>query len=247
LRSYQICKIPVRVRSKVPLLVKWQTYTADDPILARTFIEHPGCNVGIRLDGLLVADCDSPERVAWWEKEAPYTPFQSRGDPTHLSFWYRAVDGVFPMRLPALDIKTGPGHFMAVPPSIHPKGWPYRWMGPEVAGASFGDIPLAPVDFLADLRQERTIVLGNTDASVILEHEGRDNLLAAVGGTLRRRGFGYDLIFAFLMGGNQAVCEPPLSVTDVSRIAHSVCRYQPKNFEFDTVSVIERTVRDFSL
>lgn len=238
----EICRIPLAPRSKVPLVVRWQTLPAHD----ENFQFSAGDNIGIRLDELVVVDCDSASAVVWWREQGFPTDFVSRGQEERRSFWYRLppLAALRPGKLrPDVDLKLGPGHFMVVPPSIHPTGRAYEWLGLPVDEEHWWEVPEAPVDLLTSIRPIAP-VLGNGAGAVICDGEGRDVTLTSVGGTLRRRGFGYDIIHPFLAAGNQAVCEPPLPAADVERIARSVCRYQPKNFQFDASTVIERTVRE---
>jgi hypothetical protein len=55
----------------------------------------------------------------------------------------------------------------------------------------------------------------------------RDDTLASLAGTMRRRGMSEDAILAALREENAAKCDPPLPEEDLRRIAHSVAGYRP--------------------
>lgn len=72
--------------------------------------------------------------------------------------------------------------------------------------------------------------------------EGRRNdALASLAGSMRRRGMGYAAIHAALNQVNDEQCHPPLDEGDVRRIAQSVCRYEPSD---PLVKLFERGERD---
>lgn len=229
MEPYRICQIPLVAGGKVPLVVRWSSLSIDDPIWKETFSAHPECNVGYRLDNLLVVDCDSPAAVAWWLEQGFPTDFVSRGREERRTYWYRLPEGSDPPRPGKLradvDLKWGPGHQCAVPPSVHPCGRRYEWLGgPAVDEANWWEIPEAPIDDLAALRREAPLALCGGGWSVV-EAGGRDNFLMALAGSLRRQGICEDGIREGLAALNQLYCLPPKPAEAVARIAHSAARY----------------------
>lgn len=223
-----ICRIPLVAGGKVPLVVRWSSLSVDDLIWEETFRNHPECNVGYRLDNLLVVDCDSPEAVAWWLEQGFCTDFISRGREERRTYWYRIPEGSDPPRpgklRPDVDLKWGPGHQCAVPPSVHPCGRRYEWFGPPVDDTTWWEIPEAPVDEIATLAQDVPRALSGGGWSVV-EAGGRDNFLMALAGSLRRQGLCEDGIRQGVAALNQLYCLPPKSAEAVERIAHSAARY----------------------
>ncbi|MSR84696.1 MAG: hypothetical protein EXS58_17565 [Candidatus Latescibacteria bacterium] len=61
----------------------------------------------------------------------------------------------------------------------------------------------------------------------LIPEGGRNNTLASLAGTMRRRGMGEVAILAALREENAAKCSPPLSDGEVQVIAQSVARYAP--------------------
>jgi KaiC/GvpD/RAD55 family RecA-like ATPase len=70
---------------------------------------------------------------------------------------------------------------------------------------------------------------------------GRNNALASLAGSMRRRGMSQSAITAALMEVNDEQCRPPLDDGDVRRIAQSVCRYEADD---PVVRLFEKGQRD---
>jgi len=64
------------------------------------------------------------------------------------------------------------------------------------------------------------------DAGSPIPEGQRDNALASLAGSMRRRGMGFAAISAALHQVNEEQCIPPMDDGDVRRIAQSVCRYE---------------------
>jgi hypothetical protein len=236
-----ICRIPLVAGGKVPLVMRWSSLSVDDPIWAETFANHPECNMGYRLDDLVVIDCDSPERVTWWlEQDAP-TEFMSRGREDRRSFWYRQPEDDEPLetvRFVDWEIRAGPGAQCAVPPSVHPSGRRYEWLGPPVDESSWWEIPPAPSDFLRGVKHVRASGGAVEGWSVVLEGEGRDNRMTSLAGFLHRYWRVADATLReILAAANQIVCVPPLPASALDRIARSVSRY--KDAPVYTIEVVD--------
>lgn len=59
--------------------------------------------------------------------------------------------------------------------------------------------------------------------------EGERNVwLASAAGTMRRRGFSGDAIYAAIAIENRRRCDPPMDDREVRRIANSIERYSPE-------------------
>ena len=70
---------------------------------------------------------------------------------------------------------------------------------------------------------------------------GRNNALASLAGSMRRRGMSESAITAALREVNNEQCNPPLDDGDVRRIAQSVCRYEAND---PVVRLFEKGQRD---
>jgi len=79
-----------------------------------------------------------------------------------------------------------------------------------------------------------------TDGATIT-YPGRNNALASLGGSMRRRGMSQPEIEAALIAVNATRVEPPLDEEDVRRIAKSVSRYEAGD---DVLKLVERGQAD---
>jgi hypothetical protein len=240
-----LVRIPLAPRGKNPLVFGWQNEPADSPVWGAAARNVPDCNWGLRLDDLVVADCDSPEAVEFWVRECPIaTPVQLVGNWDRKAFWYRRPANTllrtFRIR-PDIEIRTGPGAQQAIPPSIHPhepgkrcrgpEGHRYEWEG--IDGHLLEQIllpmcPEAPEEWI--LAQKPSVASwgdGNDGWDVIPEG-GRNVALTAIGGLLRRHGASETAIERGLDAYNDLFCRPRLTEEELGKISWSVARYRPE-------------------
>lgn len=227
-----LLRIPLTYRTKKPVLADWQNVS---PAQLENWCKRAAesgleFNWGVRLDGLVVVDCDTPEAVTRWEAEAPVVSvYQSRGRPDRRSYWYQLPPGAHlkagKMWGGEVDIKTGPGHQMVISPSVHPEGHKYAWCGKggDPQDWTVDRLPLAPVDKLQAERWSGAVD-GPEEGDI---GEGcRDDTLAAVGGALRRHArLDEDALLRVLTAVDAVGCNPPLGHAAVSRIARSIAEY----------------------
>ena len=227
-----LLRIPLAYRTKRPLPAGWQKLSEQKlaELLASAPRPH---NVGCRLDDLVVVDCDTPEAVAWWSEKSPVpTDYQStaRDPDERRAFWYMLPDR--PIRAGkifggTIDIKTGSGHQVVLPRSIHPEGMRYEWVGD---GGSLESAvlppPRAPADFIDEHRSGSRGVgePGVEDGRIPEGH--RDDQLTSWLGFAREKGWPEPQLLdlaRFLNG----FCVPSMDESDLARIAHSVAQYPP--------------------
>lgn len=203
--------LPLLPRSKRCVVSGWSRYDHDDPIWSDHPVGQDDDNIGIRLDGLAVADCDTPEFVALLRERAP-SQVISQGRPGRASFWYMADLNLRSFSVPGFQFKTGRGHLMVVPDSIHPEtGAPYRWIGERPLGpdARFY-LDTAPAALLAEIHESRP---GGAESDVpgwvvLGAGEGRNDLLTAAAGLLRRFGASPEGVRRGLLAWSQVLCCP---------------------------------------
>lgn len=120
-----------------------------------------------------------------------------------------------------IDIRAQGGYIVVTPSMVNSRG--YAW---EVGyGPHEHEILAWPAEIAARItRPDRATVLGDSEP---IGAGGRNATLASIAGTMRRRGLGYDEIFAALQVTNRKRCQPPLPESEIASIAHSVCRYAP--------------------
>jgi hypothetical protein len=121
------------------------------------------------------------------------------------------------------------GSQTVLPPSRHPSGCRYTWRighSPDKLKAA-----VAPAWLIAQLSASAK---GGRASNGVDRHVGdriaeggRNDTLASLAGTMRRRGMSAEAIEAALAVVNQQQCDPQLSDAEVSTIAKSVSRYCP--------------------
>lgn len=135
-----------------------------------------------------------------------------------------------------IDVR-GDNGYIVVPPSRHKSGGEYIWE----PGLTPCDVPLAPIPYwlLAAMEERgsgsrkgpsasrsyapRTSPADGSAGKVA--EGGRNAHLMSIGGTLRRRDCGEEVVLAALVAENKTACEPPLDDAEVQLIVRSVCRY----------------------
>lgn len=173
--------------------------------------------------GLFVLDVDNEEALKALEAEyGPLPPTVEVVTPRPGRHVYLRGDvsnsrGALP---DGIDVR-GTGGYVLLPPSPHPNGV-YEWRtAPD-------EEPIAPAPqwLLGLLNAARMNGAAPAIEGEIPAHQ-RNQTLASMAGTMRRRGFHEAAIAAALLATNKDRCKPPLSDTEVRKIARSVARYKP--------------------
>ena len=126
-----------------------------------------------------------------------------------------------------LDIRASGGYVIA-PLSIHKSGRLYSWE----SSSHPDDVSLAPApDWLLDLVCPKPETLRKPAAPVVgqIAFGQRNETLASLAGSMRRRGFSEQAMLAALRTENELRCQPPLEDSEIQRIAKSIARYEPTN------------------
>lgn len=224
--------LPLIPRGKVPILHDWGNRAT---LLRETVTdwwgEWPEANIGGATGrGLAVLDVDPAhggfvalEGLEEAHGSLPLTPTVKTGSGG-LHYWFRLPDG---LRLgnsagklgPGLDIR-GDGGQVVLPPSIHPNGSPYSWLGE----ARIGEVPFAPMPswMLAELTDGVTRSKGTLAPQVWaqlltkkVEHPDRTPTLTRIIGHLLGHGLAPDEVLALALAWNARWCSPPLEEDQV--------------------------------
>lgn len=126
---------------------------------------------------------------------------------------------------PGIDVR-GNGGYVVAPPSHHISGESYRWS----AVLHPKKVDLAPVpEWLLKRMLPRGAGASETKTMPTKIKEGeRNNWMTSVAGSMRRKGFCGDAIYAAIAIENRRRCVPPMDDREVRRIANSVERYAPE-------------------
>jgi hypothetical protein len=210
--------------------------TCDIGQIRQWWIRWPDANIAIATgsrSGFDVIDVDPRhggneglEELKKLHGEVPHTiEALTGGGGQHLLL--RHVDGVRNQAgiWPGIDIR-GEGGYIVVAPSKHKSGKKYEWESSSRPGdAEIADWPKQWFVEVARKKSEMKLPASSTGASI---PEGeRNNTLSSFAGSMRRRGMSEKSINAALLAENQMRCHPPLSASEVRRIAGSVSRYSP--------------------
>ena len=180
--------------------------------------------IGLRADGLVIVDCDTPAAAAEWREQqgsTSQTPL-SVETPRGQHFYYVTAPGA--PTGPAVgvfdkvDIRAGKGSYVVCPPSPG-----YTEHDGAIMRFDPSWVPSPTHEAAAPGQDTPDPAAGWTTIP-----EGRRNItLAAIAGTLRKQGMATKEIGRWLLGINKGLCVPPLPADEVGIIAKSVGRYEP--------------------
>lgn len=255
-----------QAKGKHPRITKWgDEATTDEKKITEWWSKTPLSNIGIPMgekSGLVALDVDTrhngDKSLAELEKEygqLPKTITATTGSGgKHYVFKYTeelALKNVVGFR-DGLDIRTQGGLIVACP-SMHQSGNRYAWdEGRSPFECAAADMPTWLVD---EIRKVGTKITAKKPSAKMdaalpkIKEGGRNNHLASLAGSLRRKGISEEGIIAALRAENAARLAPPLDDETVVTIAKSISRYDPENeaasFKLTDVGNAERFVAMF--
>lgn len=136
-----LCVFPVRAKSKLPCIDKWQERaTTDEAEIGHWWQRWPNANIGVQLgpkSRIIDVECDTKEAeqilLKAFGNDVPVVPCYEGKRGKHRLF--RFLDGQLPpaavVKCAGIEFRTGDGGkgaYSLFPPSIHPDGMPYRWL-----------------------------------------------------------------------------------------------------------------------
>lgn len=190
--------------------------------------QWPKANIGVAtgpISGLLVVDVDKRHdgigSLEEWERNfGPLTTLRTEtgGDGQHLFFKHpsntivrnkvNVVQGI--------DIRSAGGYAVA-PPSMHASGKGYAWKSNQ-------QIAETPSWLISQLLNP-TKTTNNHTLSEKIGEGSRNDFLASLAGSLRKRGLSKATIKKELLLINDRLCNPPLDEGEVTRISESIASY----------------------
>ena len=229
---------PVKPRDKTPLL-KWADEACkDEAKIQAWWTKNPNANVGIatgKRSNIVVLDVDAGhggnESLAALVREHGSLPktvtAHTGGGGRHIIFVHPGIDihNSASKLGQGLDIR-GDGGYIVAPPSIHPNGKAYTW-AERPSLAPLADMPAWMIEKLTAVTPLE-YPKGEQETPGAIASGSRNQVLTSLAGTMRRRGMSESAIYTALLTENQVKCVPPLDDKEVSLIAKSVMRYEPK-------------------
>ena len=226
-RRAGVSVIPVPPGQKEPV-IRWKEFqerlATEDEI--RSWFSNPDTGVGIitgPISGIFVVDFDGDDGQSTLHNLGISSPIVSlTGKGRHLFFKYPSDDrGNTVRRLPGMDTR-GKGGYVLAPPSKHPSGRQYRW---ENEGLKLVPALLPELPVIKELDQVKVEPAPAIEGDII--EGGRNNAMASLAGSMRRRGMSEEGIFQALKTENTTRCKPPLDEEEIRTIARSYARYKP--------------------
>jgi putative DNA primase/helicase len=222
------CPIPIQRGTKHPALDKLDPYLSR-PATAEELRSWSWPGVGLvtgPVSGVLVLDVDGLEGESELKKYGhPATP-TARTPSGGMHLYFKHPEHHVRTRIkvaPGLDVKASGGYVVA-PPSAGPNGQPYEWI------LSPDETELAdPPEWLMWLVERERAKGPAVPVGERIPPGKRNDILASLAGTMRRRGMGEGEIVAALQVTNDQRCQPPLEAEEVEKIAASVARYAPSD------------------
>lgn len=124
---------PLRQKSKVPAIPKWEQFQAERPseaLVRLWWTNNPNFNIAIvtgTISGVFVVDCDTRQMVEAHEALPDYIPTLKSITAHGAHFFYQLPGFRVANRVGyGLDIR-GDGGYVVAAPSIHPSGVKYQW------------------------------------------------------------------------------------------------------------------------
>jgi len=223
---------------KVPA-VKWKRYQSERPDegqLRRWFDPEFGgrhTRIGILLGSvsgrLAVRDFDIGEKYDEWAEKYPE---YARVLPTVKTRRGAHVYHIVPTDSSVTKtLKFADGElryeksFVVVPPSLHSDNVHYEWMI-SLSTTALREIDPVEIGMIGELARSKKG--GKRKAAERIPEGQRNDTLASMAGSMRRRGATEEAILAELLEVNRNRCDPPLPVDEVGAIARSISQYPPQ-------------------
>jgi putative DNA primase/helicase len=220
--------LPIRALGKTPLTDRGFKDATTDPTAIRVWWEKwPSANIAVATgsNSVIAVDIDgdagekSLSALIAQYGPLPETLESRTGRGRHL--FYVASGSTIRNDTgrklgPGIDVR-GAGGYVIMPPSVHESGRQYQWIR-----------TVSPVPLPGWLLKKLSVTLNaknNDDGHARIAAGQRNNTLASLAGTMRKRGMSQAAILAALQEHNRECCDPPLPEREVRAIAESVGRY----------------------
>jgi len=216
---------PLIPNTKEPLTEHgFKDASKDIAVVKRWWTENPTANIGIAtgvISDLVIVDVDVKNGAKGFESLsslAGMTPTLAAQTPSGGQHLYYATPGPLRCRiglLDGIDIKADGGYVVAPGSTIDGKA--YEWIDAE---AHLVMLPDTITKLMSAKKPAKSLNAGEP-----ITEGKRNDTLASIAGSMRRRNKGPDEIVTELKVVNAKRCQPPLPEPEVETIARSICNY----------------------
>jgi len=147
-RGRGLVVMPAKASTKECRIPDWNRRHPDELV----GMIKPGDNLALRLDGHTVLDLERPELWSVFFNAPPEDVAKTTwADRTGKGFHVFMCGEVEPIKADGIaELRSGPGQYVVVPPSVHPNGQRYEWIT-DVDRVAIAEVPK---DALAHLRRK---------------------------------------------------------------------------------------------
>jgi hypothetical protein len=229
---------PCQMRGKKPLTQHGlKEATTDRERIREWWTRWPDANIGHPTEALVVLDVDGSDgesSLATLEKQhgPPGKTLTARtGKGRHLYFLPNglSIHNSAGKLGRGLDVRAQ-GGYVILPPSVHENDTRYEW----TVKTNPAPLPEWIVEVFTEPERSQT---GHGGATRIIPKGKRNESLASLAGSMRRRGMTPEAIAEGLVKENALRCYPPLPEDEVRKIAQSYGRYSPGRSQANGASV----------
>jgi len=233
----------------------WKSATRDEATIRDWWRSFPNAGIGVapgKDSRIVVLDVD--KKSGGFKSLRELTDQYGKFPPTHLvqtggggaHFWFNVPNGMEMPRAckPWSGIEfLSTGNIAVAPPTLHRSGQKYTTLRGDPT--QLADIPQWLLDALSRKAREDVYLDATTDLSEIIPSGARNSELAKIGGWLRGRGAGPELIEEVLLAVNTRLCDPPLAEDEIVAIAQSMAGYDANFAPLSDLGNARRLVRVF--
>lgn len=218
-----------------------QNASSDPQAIREWWAVYPDANIGIATgdaSGIVVVDIDPDDGG----ERTLHNLEQRFGQLPETWCALTGGDGYhFLFKMPRLDIRNsagtigpgidirGNGGYIVAPPSLHESGKRYEWspiLHPD--RVELVDVPSWLLERMVTRRPDPASSDRPKTLPATIPKGERNSWMASIAGTMRRKGFCAEAIYAAIAIENERRCDPPMDDREVRKIADSIERYAPE-------------------
>lgn len=225
--------IPCLPGTKVPA-IKWKRFQTEVPTEEDycAWFADTRTNIALITTGLVIFDCDDPEKEKLVLEECGETTHRIRTPRGGVHLGYRARKGVVVgnrVRIKGLDIDIRAENGLEMLPPSRTEDGEYRWLGSGLI--AIADLPVAKIGWTRERtrRVVKSLVVDDSDMTVrraraylahvegaIAGQHGHDKTFRAACVLTHKFGLSFEQAFPLLKEWSDCSCEPPWSDVELT-------------------------------